>query len=383
MTRLAQANRILYVEPWAYLRPILRRLRMGDVRKEEWLGQRLTEVRPQLHVFRPPLWIPRADGSWVERLTLALFVRMLRRILGQLGFRNPILWLFLPDMGVFVGRFGEKLVIYHVVDEYAAYSGMTARWRPVVEHMEEELARQADLVFVTSPMLMASKARFSERVTLVPNAVDYKTFAAVRDSGAPIPADVDSGSRPVIGYIGAINDKVDLPLLAQVARHYPDWVLLLVGPVLLTDPESLTALTALRGLPNVRLVGRQDVTDVPRYIMACDVCLLPYRVNDWTRHIDSLKIYEYLACGKPVVASQVPTAQCCGDLIAIAPSADEFVEMIGQARTADTLILRKKRQELAERNTWDERVELLSAAISQRLREKHKSSVLLQGEWSG
>ena len=71
-------------------------------------------------------------------------------------------------------------------------------------------------------------------------------------------------------------------------------------------------------MPHVQFLGRKDVQDVPSYIAACDVCLLPYRINEWTRNIDSLKLYEYLACGKPVVATDVPAARRFSDVVRVA-----------------------------------------------------------------
>lgn len=373
MTRLARANRILYVEPWPYLYPTLRDVRAGRLRVAD-LGPRLVTVNDRLHVYRPPRWAPRATGV-LGRASQAVYEALLRRELHRLGFGRPILWLFLPDMQVFVGRFDESLVIYHVVDEYSGYTGVSDTWRPVMQRMEEDLARRADLVFVTSPALFQSKRVWNERTSLVPNGVDYAAFKQAVDAPA-IPEDVRNLSRPIAGYVGAINDKVDLTLLCHVAQEHADWTLLLVGPVTVAQPSSREALQRLRGAPNVHFLGVKSVDQVPHYIAACDVCLLPYRMNEWTRNIDSLKLYEYLACGRPVVASAVPAAEQFTGIVRIAADEEEFVAQIRFALYDNSPAQRLKRQSIAAQNTWDERVERLSRAISSELANRGRGELL-------
>ena len=119
-----------------------------------------------------------------------------------------------------------------------------------------------------------------------------------------------------MGYSGALNEKIDFNLLAHVARARPDWVLVLIGQLdLYSQPDKADV---LRDLPNVQWTGRLPVTALPPAIASLDVCLLPYERNEWTANIDSLKLYEYLACGRPVVSTDVPTARGYGDLVRIA-----------------------------------------------------------------
>ena len=390
MTRLARANRVLYIEPWPELRPTLRKWRSGQLSWADVHGPRLRRVQENLHVFSPALWAPRVARFPLSAVADAAYMAFLRRVLKRLRFEKPILWLFMPETAIFVGRFDEKLVIYHIVDEYAGYSGISATWRPVVQQMEEQLARQADLVFVTSPDLMERKRAFNESIVLVPNAVDYEMFAAAgRASNAPIPADMADLRPPIAGYVGAINDKLNLALLLQVALQcarpdgeaVPRWSFVLVGPVTIQTVEGQRALEALRALPNVHFLGSKSVAELPRYITACSVCLLPYQINDWTKHIDSLKLYEYLACGKPVIATAVPAARRFSQVVTIVTDPQEggsassarstyeleFLSGMNKALGEDGPALQAARRQIAAQNTWEQRVEALSAAIEERL----------------
>jgi len=372
MSRLACANRVLYVEPWPYLRATLRSLRSGQMRLRDLHGPRLNRVSENLYVYQPASWAPRAGRSLLGVAMQAVYMALLKHTLRQLGFQTPILWLFLPDMGVFISQFDEKLVIYHMVDEYTGYSGVSEAWRPVMRRMEQDLIQRADLVFVTSPTLLEHKRALNEHMLLIPNAVDYQAFAAALESGRPLPDDIAQVPKPVVGYVGAINDKVDLALLAATARTATDWSWVLVGPVTVTDEVGLCALRELRSLPHVHLLGRKKVDDVPRYIAACDVCLLPYRINEWTRSIDSLKLYEYLACGKPVVATDVPAAHNFPDVVRIATGMREFITSIQVALREDSPAWQVRRKSIAAQNTWEQRVDALSTAIESRLRELQK-----------
>ena len=371
MTRVARANRILYIEPWPYLRPTLRLLSNGQTGISDMMRRgRLHQACKNLYVYQLPLWTPRADRFPLNVATRRICIGLLRRVVRQLRFQTPILWLFLPDMEVFIGHFHEKLVIYHIVDEYSGYRGVSDAWRPVLQQMERQLARRADLLFVTSPTLLERKRSLNRRIYLVPNGVDYEVFAAVVKNGGRPPHDVRGIPSPIAGYVGAVNDKVDLPLLIQLARGCPDWSLVLVGPVAVADDEGRRALQTLHALPNVCFLGRKSADDVPRYIAACDVCLLPYRVNEWTRNIDSLKLYEYLACGKPVVAVNIPAAQRFSDVVRVAIDEAEFVASVGAVLEEDGLALQADRRRIAALHTWDRRVESLSAAIEEQLGER-------------
>jgi glycosyltransferase involved in cell wall biosynthesis len=369
MTRLARANRVLYVEPWPELWPTLRRWRQGPLLRADLRGPRLRRVQENLYVYSPALWVPRAARFPLSWATDAIYMAFLRRVLKRLRFQRPILWLFLPEMEIFIGRFDEKLVIYHIVDEYAGYGGVSATWRPVLQKMEEQLARRADLVFVTSPDLLERKRALNQKVVLVPNAVDYQAFAALADQGpkAALPADMANIRPPVAGYVGAINDKLDLPLLLQVAGKAPHWSFVLVGPITIQTMQGRQVLDALRALPHMHFLGPKSVADVPGYVAACAVCLLPYQINEWTKHIDSLKLYEYLACGKPVVSTDIPAARRFAEVVRIVKDEGEFVSSMNSALDEDGPAVRARRRQLAAQNTWEQRVSVLSAAIEEGL----------------
>ncbi|MBC7336447.1 MAG: glycosyltransferase, partial [Clostridia bacterium] len=169
--------------------------------------------------------------------------------------------------------------------------------------------------------------------------------------------------RPRIGYVGAINDKLDVSLLAQVSEAYPKASLLLVGPERPWTPEMRRGLERLHQMRNVFMLGQMPVERVPEFVAACDVGLLPYRRNRWTEHIHPLKLYEYLACGLPVVATDIPSVRDEADVVTIAANAGDFVAAVAAALADDDAQARARRQARAAQNTWRHRVERISELI--------------------
>jgi glycosyltransferase involved in cell wall biosynthesis len=212
----------------------------------------------------------------------------------------------------------------------------------------------------------------------VPNAVDYARFARAQAAGRA-PAELDGLPRPWLGYVGAINDKIDVALLLRVAESYPSATLALVGPVRVEDRADAAALAALRARPNVRLVGQVPVERVPEFVATCDVGLLPYKLNAWTRNIHPLKLYEYLACGLAVVATDIPSVHEQADVLRIAADADGFLAGIAGALTENDGALRVERQQRASANTWRQRVERISELIEKTLGSQSSPQRLGEG----
>lgn len=365
MTRLARRNKIIFVEPTPYLRPVIQQTKQEGLR---------TLRHSVFYNPMPNLWVYRSANAWpisgkapLGNITFALRKWQLRRALARLDMKRPILWVFRYDLGEMIGHLHEKLVIYHAVDEYSAYAlageknAETHRQR--IRQMEQDILGRADLVFVSSASLLQTKRPYNENAYFVPNGVNYEHFAAPQQ----LPADVAAIPGPRIGYVGSINEKIDLSLLAAIARHRPDWRLLMIGPALFKKPD---AIDALRALPNVHFLGRKQVSELPAYMHACDVCLMPYAHNAWTDNINPLKLYEYLATGRPIVSTNIPAVQDFRDVIHIADNEDAFIRAIVRAMAETSAEAIARRQRIARQNTWEQRVETLSSIIQAHLADE-------------
>ncbi|MGC8827387.1 MAG: glycosyltransferase, partial [Anaerolineae bacterium] len=140
-------------------------------------------------------------------------------------------------------------------------------------------------------------------------------------------------------------------------------------------PPDDEELRVLRAIPNVHFLGQKPAEQVPHYIKALDVCLLPYRQNEWTRSISSLKLYEYMACEKPVVASDVPAARQFAELVYIVEGPAEAVPAVAQALADHPEDIRRRQRQVAQENTWRRRAETISDIIAGVLEEKRRRAV--------
>ncbi len=362
MSLLAEANQVLYVEPRYYLRSVVRGLVRGEIPLARLRASRLSMVKPGLHVFHQPLYAPLSGRAPLSTLTNAMRIASLRRAMSCLKMSRPILWLFRPEMADVPGHYGERALVYHIVDEYSGYGDIDPARAQDMQRRERQLIARADLVLVTSKALLESKGGINPNTHWVPNGVDYERFTAAVAARRE-PQEVVGLPRPRIGYVGAVNDKIDAPLLLEVARAYPQATVLVVGPCRASNEATREGLERLRSQPNVHLVGQVPVERVPEFVSACDVGLLPYVRNAWTRSIQPLKLYEYLACGLPVVSIDIPAVQDESDVVLVAQDSPSFVALVGEALATDSEALRAARQARASRNTWRERVERISELL--------------------
>src|SRR5581483_337208 len=277
------------------------------------------QVEENLYVFSPVM-IPFYHSKTLRKINQWLLAAMLRRKLKELGFTRPITWTFAPSSADVVGRLGEKKVIYHCVDEFAAFSDAP---QIAIQKMEETLLKKADLVIVSANTLRESKRKLNRNTHLVRHGVDYHHFKKALDATVAIPADVAQLPHPMIGFHGLIADWVDLALIRKMALEHPDWSVVILG-------ASQTDLSPVSGLKNVHLLGKRPYETLPAYCKAFDVAILPFVVNTLTLFANPLKLREYLAAGLPVVSSDLPEVRSLGGDIRIAADHAEFISQVEQ-----------------------------------------------------
>ncbi|RJR20791.1 MAG: glycosyltransferase family 1 protein [Nitrospiraceae bacterium] len=364
MSRLSRKNKVLYVEPETYcirdgIRQAVKSVR-GGTRDE-----RLISVNDRLWIYKHPWWGVNSHWPVLKQVGFRLRIWAIQRVIKRLDIKSPILWVVDPRFENMARHIKKSLLCYHVVDNYSAAPYYSDKIRSDLEKAERKLLLTADLVIVTAPFLMEEKSRYNNNVHLVKNAVDYEQFSALKHLKRK-PDDMLNMPGPIIGYIGAVNEKLDYELLNTVVRRKPEWSFVFVG-VYPKTPGSPASRFAEDHPPNVFLLGRRDVKDIPKYIQACSICILPYRRDEYTRAIDSLKLYEYFACEKPVVATDIPVIREHSDALYIAVDSQDFVQKIEVAMASQEPKKRLLQRSIAMQNTWDMRVEQLSSIIEAKL----------------
>ena len=348
---LAEGNRLLYVEPQLSLPGLIKHRQ--SPRK---LFRPLRRAGRSLWVLFVPAIFPRLGrGWWLAQANRAVLGEAVQRAVRELGFHRPIVWINWPPAVGLASIANPELVCYDCADEFSAMPNAPAG----IEQDEERLLREADIVFVCSQRLFEAKRRLCHNLHLVPNAADYEHFA----SPSPPAPELARLGRPIIGYVGSLAPWVDYGLLRFLAQSRPRWTLLLVGPV-----EA--DISALRGLENVRPLGRRPYAQLPSYVSGFDVALIPFRVNRLTEHVNPVKLYEYLAAGKPVVATPLPELRAFSQVVRIADSREAFLEAIEEAIADKSGARIAERQSLARQHTWRARIGQVSGLLEEALRRK-------------
>jgi glycosyltransferase involved in cell wall biosynthesis len=156
-------------------------------------------------------------------------------------------------------------------------------------------------------------------------------------------------TKPVIGFIGLIQDWIDQDLIAHVAERHPEWSLVLVG-------KAIVDVSRLARLPNVHLLGRRPYADLPAYCKGFSVGIIPFVLNELTHHVNPIKLREYLSAGLPVVSTPLPEVMHHAEHASIAKEPQEFVAALERAVAEDTPALRRRRSERMRKEAWEHKV---------------------------
>lgn len=359
---LAATNRLVYVEPMISLVSYLERVARQEGARPMVPG--LRQIHPALFVYTPPPFLPFSLRS--ERLNAInkmFLLRSIRKAMGSLGFRRPIVAVSHPSHHEVVGRLDEEVSFYDCMDHYLALPDPRAD-RLVLAAMERKLLEKADLVFVTSERLKAAKEGARGARMLVRNGVDLAHFDGHGSRSPRIAAELAGVPRPIIGYIGCLGSWFDSDAIAFLAASRPDLSLVLVGPV-----QERAIARQLRVFRNVYLLGTKPYQDLPRYLDAFAVCLIPFRVNELTRAVNPIKLYEYLAGGKPIVAADLDEIRPFQGLVSIYTTREELVGHVEQALREQDPEMARLRVQVAGENTWGRRVEEMGLALASHLKE--------------
>jgi glycosyltransferase involved in cell wall biosynthesis len=350
-------NRVVFVENTGVRAPGLRDARRVLARLGRWgralRSGGLEEVERDLYVCAPLIAPP--FGSRLRRtLNRRLFLPLVARSLRRLGIRDPIVIACLPtdtarDLLAAFQTPGSVSIYYCAAD----FAGLTPHVAEI-ERTEREVVQASDFVLGLCPEIVQRCERWSAEVHLFPPAVDMAAFHP-----HVVPAKLPG--PPVIGYVGGLHRYVDVSLVAELARRRPDWSWVFVGPV-------QTDCSELRELANVHLLGPKPHADLPALVAGFDVGLVPYVVSDDTATVTPTKVNEYLAMGKPVVATDLPALRDLGPHEGVLVSdarPDAFLEAIerGLAEAGDMLGAARRRRHAA-RSDWSARLNVITALIA-------------------
>lgn len=351
MRILARDNRVLWVNSIGYRAPTASKADITRAfKKLKAATNSLSEPERNIFVLNP-IAIPVYGRPRIRDLNRALLRFQVKRAMRQLGFEEPINFVFNPAAAVVAGALGEKQILYYCVDEYTEFSGVSSS---SLAELEQQLLRQSDLVIVSAERLYQSKVKTNPRTVLIRHGVDFDHFRKALDPETVVPEEIRDLPRPVIGFFGLIADWVDLELMAEVAKRYPEGSMVLVG-------KATTDTSVLEQVPNVHLLGRKPYASLPAYCKGFDVALMPFRINELTLNANPLKVREYLAAGLPVVSTAIPEVEVLG-LCRIGHDHASFIGEVEQALQDPGPSV--ARSESIRSESWVARVDELRASLA-------------------
>lgn len=283
------------------------------------------------------------------------------------AFDRPLLWYYSPmDSSWSLGHIEHRGVVYDCMDELSQFTGAP---RQLVAN-EARLMEHADIVFTGGYNLGEKKKKQHDNVQIFGCGVEYSHFGKAQDPNTAIPPDIDFMARPILGWFGVVDERVDYAMVGEMARMRPDWSFALVGPVVKVDPNLLPH------SPNLFWMGGRDYQVLPNYCRAFDICMMPFAMNASTEFINPTKGLEYMATGRPIVSTPVrDVVRQWSDIVHIAKNAEEFVAAAQRALEDPADKTRVQRGiELAKKCSWESTVATMQDLIKEAIKRSDRRS---------
>lgn len=364
---LSKHNRVLYVNSPLDRITLMRSKETPKVQKRIAIikGRQdgLESVQDNLWTYYPDCiiesinWI-KSQGVFniLNKRNNRLFAQSIKRAMAKLGFKDFILF---NDNDMF-RSFYLKEMLEPAISIYYSRDFMLAvdYWKYHGNRLEPKLIAKSDICMANSTYLANYCKQYNPESYYIGQGCDLEMFTG--HSSTSLPEDVAPIARPVIGYVGALQHiRLDIELLAYIAEQRPQWSIVLVGP----EDDEFKA-SRLHGIKNIYFLGSKDPSMLPAYISSFDVCLNPQIVNQVTIGNYPRKIDEYLAMGKPVVATGTEAMSIFAAHTYLATTKNDYIALIDKALQDDNPLLQAQRRTFASSHTWENNVKEMYKAIN-------------------
>ncbi len=363
----ARHNRVLYVNT------PLDRMSMYKEKNTAKIQHRI-KVRkglvPDLVELEPNLWNLNPLGivesiNWVKSPRIydllnkrnnRIFAQAILKAINTLGFKDYILF---NDSSMFQGFYMKEYLkpatyVYYMRD----FLTKNPYWRKQGVRLEPQLIRKADVVVNNSTLYTNYGLQFNKHSYMVGQGCDVSLFNDI-DREIVAAADLGAIPYPIIGYVGFLSSRrLDVQLIAHIARQRPAWSIVLVGP----EDEVFKA-SDLHSIPNVHFLGSRDSSVLPDYIKGFDICMNPQVVNDATIGNYPRKIDEYLAMGKPTIATTTEAMEYFRKYTYLGATHEDYINLIEKALSENSPEKQQERRKFALSHTWENNVKEIYKAI--------------------
>jgi teichuronic acid biosynthesis glycosyltransferase TuaH len=351
LLRRSDATHILFVQPPSDNSFAVRSRNFAKIQLSASLLSGGYEGRLQL--FTPTKWFPNSFPLG-RKLNESSLTKQVAGALASIGWSATHLWINQHEAASLLDAGIAAQSIYDITDDWTTFSGNQAHLE-VVTDQDHKLCVGATQVIVCSDQLFEDKFNLVKpnRLHLIPNGVHVDHYVSVTDDNKqqhPVTLD---WQKPVYGYTGTVHgDRVDVNLVAEIAKLNPKATIAMVGPNLLDREDQLR----LSKYSNVVFTGAMPYVELPEVMRAFDVCIVPHVVTSFTESLNPIKLWEYLAAGKPIVSTNVAGFRDFPKLLHVSDSHEGFLKNLDSALNEDSSIA-VARQAVAQQHSWDKRID--------------------------
>ena len=360
MTKLSEYNRVLYIEYQSSLLDFIRYpgyafKKLSDINK-------LRKISENIYIYTPIPTFPFGFHSiFINKINQLILGFFLIKLINKLKFKDLVLWFYSPISAYQIGRMNESAVVYHCIADFIHEKRNYFR-KITINILERCLIQRAHIVLTLTQDLQKRFKELNQNTFYFPSAVNIAYFSEVRSRAGDEPKDISLITGPRLGVVGYLDGNIlDIDLLDYIAKANPGWSIVMIGPLF----RKSLSLLKLNKNKNVSFLGEKTPSLIPQYLKYLDVCLIPYMRNEFTHNVSAIKLYEYLAMGKPVVSTFF-SDELAGleTIIGIAEDKKQFLESIRYF-----LNCKDDREKLAARinfaadNSWQKRLDFLADKI--------------------
>ena len=302
---------------------------------------------------------------WYYIFNQPFVIKAIKFAIGYLQFNNFILFLWNPISSGVIGKLDDKLLVFDAIDNLLAHPELNYA-KKEIDQGYRMIKKEADLIFTVSESLKSFFESSRDDVYCIPNGVDVDFFYSFTEMAQ----DIKNIAHPIIGYAGKIQDRIDVELMGFLSTCLPDVNFVFIGQVI-----NRKTIKLLLQYENVHYLGDKHYSLLPQYLSCFDICIIPHKVSELTSSMNPLKIYEYLAAGRPVVTTNIAGVDVFRDIITIAKTKEEFlngIERYIQAINQGNDISGKLMKSITPDHYWSTKANKMVDLIIQKMEKKCK-----------
>lgn len=316
-----------------YVEPSFSAVRKKDEYRQEYQLNKVFRIEiekrlPNLYILKPPKAFPFWTDPFVSRINYKYFSFFIANALKKLGFNDYLLWIYQPEYYWGLKFFRYNQLLFDLTDNLAAFQKNPSK-RRYIQLLTDNLLVKSNIIFVTSSTLLDVAREKNNNAFLVPNGYDRCLFNV--NQSYRIPEELKGIKTPIIGFVGSLFSFLDYDLIEYLLKAHPLKSFVFIGNCESNCLKRWTQLTSQ--YPNLIWLGKKPKEDIPSFVNSFNVCINPFKIDEVSRNVSPLKVFEYLALHKPVVSVNMESLkrEKVANLIYFSDTYESFSNMIDLA----------------------------------------------------